>query len=208
VPIPPSCSKSRFGGDRHIASPAFLAAIGLRAACLAQPFGEQARLLRSSGGIGFAVLLMLMQLGFERAFFNARSRSFTARRRYFPAAREQVPLRDTRSFSAANSMPPRGLGVASAWPFYAAWFEIFWKNRSTTRAFWSGFSPLTDQPVLAAPEVEGKLAELSDPDTVLVDRRARRFSGWTRVPCNRVEWQKGADCGSFLLAGFRERRTW
>ena len=29
------------------------------------------RLLRSSGGIGFAVLLMLMQLGFERAFFNA-----------------------------------------------------------------------------------------------------------------------------------------
>src|ERR1700751_6497390 len=29
------------------------------------------RLLRSSGGIGFAVLLMVMQLGFERAFFNA-----------------------------------------------------------------------------------------------------------------------------------------
>src|SRR5215469_11679485 len=29
------------------------------------------RLLRSSGGIGFAVLLMLIQLGFERAFFNA-----------------------------------------------------------------------------------------------------------------------------------------
>src|SRR6516162_19625 len=29
------------------------------------------RLLRSSDGIGFAVLLMLIQLGFERAFFNA-----------------------------------------------------------------------------------------------------------------------------------------
>src|SRR5947208_13460156 len=29
------------------------------------------RLVRSSSGIGFAVLLMLMQLGFERAFFNA-----------------------------------------------------------------------------------------------------------------------------------------
>ena len=29
------------------------------------------RLLRSSGGIGFAALLMLTQLGFERAFFNA-----------------------------------------------------------------------------------------------------------------------------------------
>ena len=30
-----------------------------------------ARLVRSAGGIGFAVLLMLMQLGFEEAFFNA-----------------------------------------------------------------------------------------------------------------------------------------
>ena len=29
------------------------------------------RLLRSSAGIGFAVLLMLVQLGFERAFFDA-----------------------------------------------------------------------------------------------------------------------------------------
>ena len=29
------------------------------------------RLLRSTAGIGFAVLLMLMQLGFEGAFFDA-----------------------------------------------------------------------------------------------------------------------------------------
>ena len=30
------------------------------------------RLLRSASGIGFAVLLMLMQLGFEQAFSTAR----------------------------------------------------------------------------------------------------------------------------------------
>ena len=29
------------------------------------------RLIRSSAGIGFAVLLMLVQLGFERGFFDA-----------------------------------------------------------------------------------------------------------------------------------------
>jgi hypothetical protein len=29
------------------------------------------RLLRSATGIGFAVLLMLMQLGFEQAFFDS-----------------------------------------------------------------------------------------------------------------------------------------
>jgi len=30
------------------------------------------RLLRSAAGIGFAVLLMLMQLGFEQAFFDSQ----------------------------------------------------------------------------------------------------------------------------------------
>src|SRR5215468_2009282 len=76
------------------------------------------RLLRSSGGIGFAVLLMLMQLGFERAFFNASldviqlldgdiflqnaSKYRFATRDPFPAA----------ELEAARSVP----GVASAWP--------------------------------------------------------------------------------------------
>src|SRR5207248_9984549 len=32
---------------------------------------NKARLVRSSAGIGFAVMLMLVQLGFERGFFNA-----------------------------------------------------------------------------------------------------------------------------------------
>ena len=32
---------------------------------------NKSRLLRSAGGIGFAVLLMLMQLGFEQAFFES-----------------------------------------------------------------------------------------------------------------------------------------
>ena len=38
---------------------------------LAQSPANKPRLVRSAGGIGFAVLLMLMQLGFEQAFFDS-----------------------------------------------------------------------------------------------------------------------------------------
>src|ERR1700751_2541187 len=86
------------------------------------------RLLRSSGGIGFAVLLMLMQLGFERAFFDASLEVmrlvdgdiFLKRAsKYRVAAENPCPGRD---LEAARAVP----GVASAWPLYAAWHRLFW----------------------------------------------------------------------------------
>src|SRR5262244_4497299 len=88
------------------------------------------RLLRSSGGIGFAVLLMLMQLGFERAFFNASLEVirlldgdiFLQRAsKYRFATKDPFPLRD---LEAARAIP----GVASAWPLYADWHHVFWRN--------------------------------------------------------------------------------
>jgi hypothetical protein len=55
------------------------------------------RLLRSAAGIGFAVLLMLMQLGFEQAFFDSALTSDPwARRRYFNSERPQVSVCDAR----------------------------------------------------------------------------------------------------------------
>ncbi len=72
APIPPTCSE---GGaavlvDRLCQSPA---AARLRPVPLAwrNLTANKRRLLRSSAGIGFAVLLMLMQLGFEQAFFDS-----------------------------------------------------------------------------------------------------------------------------------------
>ena len=138
------------------------------------------RLLRSSGGIGFAVLLMLMQLGFERAFFNA-SLEIIQRldgdiflqnaSKYRFATRDPFPGRE---LDAARSVS----GVASAWPLYADWFDVFWKNPSDGKTFLVrvfAFDP--DQPVLRLPEFDGNLQELSELDTALVDRHARRFLG-------------------------------
>src|SRR3974390_901766 len=138
------------------------------------------RLLRSSGGIGFAVLLMLMQLGFERAFFNASLEViqlldgdiFLQRAsKYRFATKDPFPGRD---LEAARSVP----GVASAWPLYAAWHDLFWRNPVDDKNFLVrvfAFDP--DQPVLSLPHLDANLKDLSDLETAIVDRRARRFLG-------------------------------
>ena len=143
------------------------------------------RLLRSSGGIAFAVLLMLMQLGFERAFFNASldllqlldgDIFLQSARKYRFATRDPFP---GSGLETARSVA----GVASAWPLYAAWFDVFWKNPSDGKIFLVrtlGFDP--DQPVLRLPEVEGNPELLHERDTVLVDRDARSFLGMDPVP--------------------------
>jgi putative ABC transport system permease protein len=141
------------------------------------------RLLRSSGGIGFAVLLMLMQLGFERAFFNASLeliRRFDGALFLESASKYRFATRDP--FSREDLDKARGVpGVASVSPLYADWHDVFWKNPLDGKNFLVrvlAFDP--DHPVVRLPSVEGDLAALRDPDTVVVDRRARRFLGMDR----------------------------
>ena len=119
------------------------------------------RLLRSSGGIGFAVLLMLMQLGFERAFFNASLeliRLVDGDLFVQSAGKYRFATRDPFSPQAldkARDVP----GVASVWPLYADWHDIFWKNPFDGKNFLVrvlAFDP--DHPVLRLPALQGDLA--------------------------------------------------
>jgi putative ABC transport system permease protein len=164
---------------------------------------NKSRLLRSSGGIGFAVLLMLMQLGFERAFFNASldlirlldgDIFLQSASKYRFATRDPFPAAE---LDAARSVP----GVASAWPLYADWFDVFWKNPSDDKTFLVrtlSFDP--DHPVLRLPAVEGDPAQLREPDTVLIDRHARRFLGMDRdVSQSELNGVKVRVVGSFAL---------
>jgi putative ABC transport system permease protein len=161
------------------------------------------RLLRSSGGIGFAVLLMLMQLGFERAFFNASLEVirlldgdiFLQRvSKYRFATKDPFPARD---LEAARAVP----GVASAWPLYADWHDLFWRNPADDKDFLVrvfAFDP--NQPVLSLPELAANLKDLSDPDTGIVDRRARRFLGMDPPPpAAELNGSKIKIIGSFAL---------
>jgi putative ABC transport system permease protein len=141
---------------------------------------SKTRLARSAGGIGFAVLLMLMQLGFEQAFFDSSLQLIRA-------LDGDIVLQSARKYQFATRDPfPRGAldtaravpGVASARPFYADAFDIFWKNPIDGKVFLVralAFEP--DMPVLSFPEINAQAAKLKDPDTVLVDRRARHFLG-------------------------------
>jgi len=161
------------------------------------------RLLRSSGGIGFAVLLMLTQLGFERAFFNASlevirlldGEIFLQRAsKYRFATKDPFRARDLESARAVA-------GVASAWPLYADWHHLFWRNPANgkdylVRVF--AFDP--DQPVLSLPALSANLADLNGLDTAIVDRRSRRFLGMDPPPtAAELNGTKIKIIGSFAL---------
>jgi putative ABC transport system permease protein len=141
---------------------------------------NKGRLLRSIAGIAFAVLLMLMQMGFEQAFFNSSLQLIHSldgdiiiqnahKYRFF--TRHPFPLAE---LDRARQVP----GVASARPFYASWFDFAWKNPRDGKIFMiRAFAFDPEQPVLHLPDLTTRLSTLTTPDTVVVDRRSRRFLG-------------------------------
>ncbi len=138
------------------------------------------RLVRSSAGIGFAVLLMLVQLGFERGFFDAS----LATVRQLDG--DIVIISASKyAFGSADPFTPRILdsaakvaGIASVAPLYASWQEFLWKDPAGDRVYpvqAFGFDP--DRPVFLLPEIRAQAAQLKEEDAVIVDRLARSFLG-------------------------------
>ena len=168
---------SNLGRDRH--------PVGFVPLAWRNLLANKPRLLRSSGGIGFAVLLMLMQLGFERAFFNAslevirllNGDIFLQRAsKYRFATKDPFPARD---LEAARTVP----GVASAWPLYADWHHVFWRNPVDGKNFLVrvfAFDP--DQPVLSLTSARGNPKRFERFGYGMVDRGGRRFLGMDPPP--------------------------
>jgi putative ABC transport system permease protein len=138
------------------------------------------RLVRSSAGIGFAVLLMLVQLGFERGFFDASLamvREIDGDLVIMSASKYQFHSRDpfpSRMLDDAATVA----GIALVSPLYASWQDFFWKDPAGDKVYMVqafGFDP--DRPVFLMPEVEAQRARLKEEDAVIVDRRARSFLG-------------------------------
>lgn len=161
------------------------------------------RLVRSSAGIGFAVLLMLMQLGFETGFFDASLQILRGLdgdivlqsvHKYQFATQDPIPA---ALLATAKNVP----GVASARPLYAAWFDLFWKNPFDGRTFLvRGFAFDPDEPVFLFPEVNAQRGRLKSADTVLVDRKSRRFLGMASGAAqSELNGAKVAVAGSFAL---------
>ena len=139
------------------------------------------RLARASAGIAFAVLLMLVQLGFERAFFDA---SLNAVRQLdgdlfvMNASKYRFGTRDPfapREMDAIKTVP----GVSSVAPLYGDWQDFFWTSPvddkpHLIRVF--AFDP-SASPAFLLPAIADRQALLKADDTVLIDRRSRGFLG-------------------------------
>jgi putative ABC transport system permease protein len=139
------------------------------------------RLVRASAGIAFAVLLMLVQLGFEQAFFTASLAQVEALNGdlfVFNASKYRFGTRDPfapHDLETIKTVP----GIATTAPFYADWMDFFWT------------SPVDDKPHLVRvfainpdaaaifniPAIADQQTLLKPDDTVLIDSRSRHFLG-------------------------------
>jgi putative ABC transport system permease protein len=140
------------------------------------------RLLTAAGGIGFAVLLFFMQLGFQGALYDSTV---------------QVPIhlnadlvifnRNKTTITVKNTFSRQRLYVARACPGVAAAYPLYMDNRFSWKSAGQGrsyairalaFNPT--QPVLTLPEVVGQVDKLLLPDTVLFDRLSKSDYGYPR----------------------------
>jgi putative ABC transport system permease protein len=141
---------------------------------------DKRRLVRSTSGIAFAVLLMLLQLGFRGAFLDSALeviRNIDGDIVLTSSTKFRFGRKDP--FSRRQLYAARAVeGVASARPIYAEWTTSLWKNPQTRKTYTAqvlAFDP--DQPVFLFPQVQAHLQELRQPDTALFDERARAFQG-------------------------------
>ena len=143
-----------------------------------QLWHQKLRLLVALGGIAFAVILILMQIGFRASLFDSAVR-YHERLVYDVAlfsVDSQFIVRPA-SFSSRRLYQALGVeGVESVSPVFIA--PAVWKNpvSSDRRSIFTlGFDP-SDR-VLAAPGVEEQRRALQQTDVVLFDARSRPEHG-------------------------------
>ena len=161
------------------------------------------RLLRSSAGIAFAVLLMLVQLGFERAFFDA---SLAAVRQLdgdlFVMNASKYRFGTRNPFAHRELDTVRAVaGVATAAPLYADYQDLFWSAAGDDKAHLVrvyAFDP-DAPPLFLLPDIASQQKLLAPDDTVLVDRRSRRFLGMNDAATGKINGQAVRVAGGFVL---------
>jgi putative ABC transport system permease protein len=137
---------------------------------------DRRRLALALAGIGFAVLLMCMELSFRQALFDstvAVIRNMNADLVIASKAHYTIIVRETfdrHRLAQAQACP----AVASASPLYFESRRSTLKNRETGEALpirVLAFNP--DHPVFDIPEINEHLAELRLPDRALFDRKSK-----------------------------------
>jgi putative ABC transport system permease protein len=162
------------------------------------------RLIRSSAGIAFAALLMMVQLGFERGFFYASLSAVEAIDGDLVVSSAYKYRFGTRDPFAHSYLEPvhSAQGVASAAALYADWQDFFWTSPKDGKPYLIrifAFDP-AGPAVLSIPGLADKQALLKNDDAVLVDSAARGFLDMNGTATETdLNGQKVQIAGSFEL---------
>ncbi len=138
----------------------------------------QARLLVATGGIGFAVMLIFLQLGFFGAVLKTATLVYDHLNfDLLIIPRKAVDATVTQTFERKRLYQAAGVeGVESVKPFYVAFKQ--WRNPTTklTRAILvMGMNPKDE--VFLIPEINDNLSVIQRQDTLIIDKRSRAEFG-------------------------------
>ncbi len=144
---------------------------------------DKTRLALSTSGVAFAVLLMLMQLGFRNALLDSQVEllrqldcdlALVSATKYRLYTKDPFPRRRLLQTLAHDA-------IASAYPLYMEPYAAFWKNPiddETHPIRVLAFDP--DESVFLNPDIERYRQDLKTPDTVLLDEKSKRILGPAR----------------------------
>jgi putative ABC transport system permease protein len=136
---------------------------------------DKLRLSIALAGVGFAVILIFMQLGFQEALFSSAVRFHKSFNYDIALISPRTDfIVQPRTFTRRRLFQVLGLKeVDDVYPVYLG--QLVWKNPtrpSEGRALYVvGFDPT--KPVFSLPEVANQLANLRVPDVALYDRLSR-----------------------------------
>jgi putative ABC transport system permease protein len=138
------------------------------------------RLLAAVAGVGFAAVLMFLEMGFRYGLFDSQTyalRMMNADLVILHSQKEalvpQLPF-PRRRLVQALAVPQ----VVAAYPLYVEEYRSSWKNGTDGHDYpilAYGIEP--DDPVFLIPEVLRQAQALKEPDTALVDSESRHFYG-------------------------------
>ena len=162
------------------------------------------RLLRSSAGIAFAALLMMVQLGFEQGFYEASLsavRALDGDLFVFSAYKYRFGTRDPIDHGELDKVRAVA-GIVSAEPLYADWQEFFWTSPVDGKPYLVrvfAFDP-NAPPVFSLSGIKDQQTLLKNDDAVLTDRRGRAFLGMDGTAKETdINGQRVQIVGSFAL---------
>jgi putative ABC transport system permease protein len=138
------------------------------------------RLFVALAGVGFAVVLMFMQMGFRNALFYSTVKIVTdLDADILLINRAQYALPARQSFDIKRILQARACpGVAAVYPIYTETVGTEWKPASGGKPYSIrviAFDP--DDPVFLTPEVRAQAAVLRQPDVALIDSRSKQQYG-------------------------------